>query len=174
MTEHELRESAREALVPLTVAHPAVAFDSTLPEAAVPVLCDNRLIVQALTNMIKNAVESIEENATVVSGRIEVEVAAERTGARIEVRDNGLGLPDKLRHRLTEPYMTTRAKGTGLGLAIVRKAVEDHDGSFSITDREGGGAVASLFLPTLQKEPEAAERDISATVREEESAFHGH
>ncbi|NRA31321.1 MAG: HAMP domain-containing protein, partial [Parvularculaceae bacterium] len=174
MTENDLREIAREALFPFTVAHPAVAFDSTLPEAAVPVLCDNRLIVQALTNMIKNAVESIEENATVVSGRIEVEVAAERTGARIEVRDNGLGLPDKLRHRLTEPYMTTRAKGTGLGLAIVRKAVEDHDGSFSITDREGGGAVASLFLPTLQKEPEAAERDISATVREEESAFHGH
>jgi len=174
MAENDLREIAKEAIFPFGVAHPAVEFVSILPDGEVPVLCDNRLIVQALTNMIKNAVESIEENEITSSGRIEMEVAVERTGARIEVRDNGLGLPEKFRHRLTEPYMTTRAKGTGLGLAIVRKAVEDHDGSFTISDREGGGAEASLFLPTLQKDPESADRDISATVPGEEPALHGH
>ena len=46
----------------------------------------------------------------------------------IAIRDNGIGLPTEHRHRLTEPYVTTRAKGTGLGLAIVRKILDDHGG----------------------------------------------
>nr|WP_305888963.1 ATP-binding protein [Parvularcula maris] len=149
MAEHDLREVAREALFPFTVAHPQITFESLMPEEAVPVLCDARLMVQALTNLIKNAAESITEDGRALEGRIEVEVVRERAGARVEVRDNGRGLPQEQRHRLTEPYMTTREKGTGLGLAIVRKAIEDHDGSFSITDREGGGAAATLFLPAL-------------------------
>jgi len=47
------------------------------------------------------------------------------------VVDNGIGLPHGQRHRLTEPYVTTRAKGTGLGLAIVRKIVEEHGGEIN-------------------------------------------
>ena len=50
------------------------------------------------------------------------------------VRDNGVGLPAEQRHRLTEPYVTTRAKGTGLGLAIVRKILEDHGGELVLED----------------------------------------
>ena len=50
------------------------------------------------------------------------------------MRDNGVGLPKEQRHRLTEPYVTTRAKGTGLGLAIVRKILEDHGGELMLED----------------------------------------
>ena len=68
------------------------------------------------------------------------------------VEDNGIGLPETDRDRLTEPYVTTRAKGTGLGLAIVRKIMEDHGGRLSIDDRRSAdgriiGAVATLELP---------------------------
>ena len=48
------------------------------------------------------------------------------------VTDNGIGLPAEHKHRLTEPYVTTRAKGTGLGLAIVRKIMEDHGGDITL------------------------------------------
>jgi len=52
----------------------------------------------------------------------------------IEVVDNGVGLPSEDRNRLTEPYVTKRAKGTGLGLAIVKKIMEDHHGSVTLED----------------------------------------
>lgn len=150
MAGFDLRELAREAMFPFTVAHPDITFVSTMPNDEVHVHCDGRLIAQALTNLIKNAAEAIAEDPSERAGQVEIEVMAEALGSRVEIRDNGKGLPKALKHRLTEPYMTTREKGTGLGLAIVRKAIEDHDGSFDIRDRRGGGAIASLFLPNLQ------------------------
>ena len=53
---------------------------------------------------------------------------------RVDVMDNGKGLPRENRQRLLEPYMTTREKGTGLGLAIVKKIVEDHGGRLELHD----------------------------------------
>ncbi len=74
----------------------------------------------------------------------------------ITVRDNGLGLPEKVRAQLLEPYVTTKKKGSGLGLAIVKKIMEDHDGSIEIDDYidEGvkSGAKAVIVFP----------RDVSA------------
>jgi two-component system nitrogen regulation sensor histidine kinase NtrY len=74
----------------------------------------------------------------------------------IAIKDNGIGLPTEQRHRLTEPYVTTRAKGTGLGLAIVRKILEDHGGELSLDDSfdettaEIAGAVIRMQFPLRQ------------------------
>ena len=57
------------------------------------------------------------------------------------------------RHRLTEPYVTTRAKGTGLGLAIVKKIMEDHGGNLILDDRAGGGAPVKLIFATASAAP---------------------
>ena len=63
------------------------------------------------------------------------------------VADDGVGLPQQDRARLTEPYVTHKPKGTGLGLAIVKKIMEDHGGRLVLDDRpEGPGAVATLVL----------------------------
>ena len=64
----------------------------------------------------------------------------------ITINDNGRGLPVQGRERLTEPYVTTRARGTGLGLAIVKKIMEDHHGVLALGDREGGGASIRLIF----------------------------
>ncbi len=64
----------------------------------------------------------------------------------ILIEDNGRGLPKAERHRLTEPYVTTRAKGTGLGLAIVKKIMEEHGGNLILDDRPGGGASVRLIF----------------------------
>ena len=63
----------------------------------------------------------------------------------ILVADTGIGLPVD-RERLTEPYVTTRARGTGLGLAIVKKIVEEHFGTIALIDRNGGGTVVRMLF----------------------------
>ena len=153
MKREDLREVAREALFALTVSFPQVAFETDLPDAPVTAMCDGRLIGQAVGNLLKNAAEALTEHA-VPDPKVTLRVRREGDEALIAIRDNGPGLPEN-KHRLTEPYMTTREKGTGLGLAIVRKATEDHGGRFALADAPGGGAVATIALPAVEtQEPE--------------------
>jgi two-component system nitrogen regulation sensor histidine kinase NtrY len=130
-------------------AHPKIAFEIRFAERPVPLRCDARLVGQALINIVKNAIESIEgriaESGASPPGQITVSVEAGRQVA-ITVEDNGKGLPQQGRERLTEPYVTTRTKGTGLGLAIVKKIMEDHHGELELSDREGGGARVRLVF----------------------------
>ena len=89
-----------------------------------------------------------------------IRITARREGAmiRVDVMDNGKGLPRENRQRLLEPYMTTREKGTGLGLAIVKKIVEDHGGRLELHDAPPGfhggrGAMISILLPAAAEAP---------------------
>jgi two-component system nitrogen regulation sensor histidine kinase NtrY len=104
---------------------------------------------------LKNACEAIEARKATgddAKGRVSVLLEVDEERFSIRVIDNGIGLPPEHRHRLTEPYVTTRAKGTGLGLAIVRKIVEDHGGEIAIDDApEHQGAQVRLTFPLKQK-----------------------
>src|SRR5205823_5271413 len=104
-------------------AHPKIGFEARFAVRPVPLRCDARLIGQALINIIKNAIESIEgriaESGPTPPGQIIVTVEGDGPVA-VTIEDNGKGLPRHGRDQLTEPYVTTRAKGTGLGLAIVK------------------------------------------------------
>jgi len=154
IAREDIRELVKSAIFPQRVAAPDVEFTFDAPDLPVFVDCDGRLIVQALSNLLKNALESIaaradEENAS-SGGRINVAIATHGQETRIDVVDNGVGLPKAERHRLTEPYMTTRVKGTGLGLAIVRKVIEEHGGSLRFDDDASLGATGarvSVLLP---------------------------
>ncbi len=151
---HEL---VRQAVFLQRVACPQVTFEVKLPKETIHFECDGRLVAQALTNVLKNSVEAIAariEKGDTVQGRIAVEVSADAKRVIIAVRDNGIGLPKEYRHRLTEPYVTTRAKGTGLGLAIVRKILEDHGGELTLEDapeKEAPGAVVRMAFPLRQR-----------------------
>jgi two-component system nitrogen regulation sensor histidine kinase NtrY len=130
-------------------AHPRISFETRIAARPVPLRCDARLIGQALINIIKNAIESIEartaESGPTPPGQIIITVEPDGPVA-VTVEDNGKGLPRNDRENLTEPYVTTRAKGTGLGLAIVKKIMEDHLGQLILSDREGGGARVRLIF----------------------------
>ncbi len=141
-----LREIAAQALFMQEVANPAIAFTLDAPATLPAIVCDRRQITQALTNLLKNAAEAVTTR-TERSGASDGAVAlAIEAGDRLVVRitDNGIGLPADNRDRLTEPYVTTRARGTGLGLAIVKKIVEEHDGQLDLGDAPGGGTIARL------------------------------
>ncbi len=151
--EEAIGEIARQALFLHEVAHPDIKFVLDVPEPAPVMLCDRRLIGQALTNIVKNAVEAIEQRREDGEGkrtgksrdRVALGMAVERDELTIVVSDTGIGLPAD-RKRLTEPYMTTRAKGTGLGLAIVKKIIEDHCGHVVFEDADGGGTRVRLIF----------------------------
>ena len=143
-------EVARQALFLHEVAHPAIRFSLDAPDPSPVVVCDRRLLGQALTNIVKNAAEAIQEKCEEgepIAGAIEMVIRQGEDRLAIQVSDTGIGLPAE-RERMTEPYMTTRAKGTGLGLAIVKKIVEEHFGTIGFTDRPGGGTVVSILLDT--------------------------
>jgi two-component system nitrogen regulation sensor histidine kinase NtrY len=91
--------------------------------------------------------------------------------AAVIVEDNGNGLPQQGRERLTEPYVTTRAKGTGLGLAIVKKIMEDHQGELVLEDGEPDGTRVKLIFAAetrISDRPDNAEQ-----LRELSTAGHG-
>ena len=94
-------------------------------------------------------------------------LTADEERVTISVEDNGRGLPQDERERLTEPYVTTRTKGTGLGLAIVKKIMEDHGGSLALDDRAGGGARVSLILPRHAAERAPAEANAGSSDERE-------
>jgi two-component system nitrogen regulation sensor histidine kinase NtrY len=150
-TRLEADELLRAAVFAQRVASPDIDVDLQDPLPRVALFADSRMIGQALTNVLKNASEAIEARrarAPKVKGKIIARLNVDDAGVTIEVEDNGIGLPEKDRDRLTEPYVTTREKGTGLGLAIVKRILEDHGGDLELADAKSGqGARAILRLP---------------------------
>ncbi len=156
MRRENAGELIQQAVFLQRVANPQITFHSQPPAKPVHLECDGRLVSQALMNVLKNAGEAIgarEARGGEEPGYIGVTVGEENGRAIFRVQDNGIGLPSEHRHRLTEPYVTTRAKGTGLGLAIVRKILEDHGGEIVLCDRgdDAQGAEVRLIFPLRQK-----------------------
>ncbi len=144
----DLIEVVERAVVLHRLASPEITFDIERPDDDVHLDCDPRQIGRALTNVLKNAIEAIETQAADArpAGRIAIRIRDDDGQWRIEVEDNGPGLPDTLRDRLAEPYVTNRADGTGLGLAIVRRIMEDHGGRLVIDNGTEGGALIALVF----------------------------
>ncbi|MGD9812076.1 MAG: ATP-binding protein, partial [Sphingobium sp.] len=143
-----LADIARHSLFLHEVAHPGIAFSFSSDIGERELVCDRRQIGQALTNIVKNAVEAVEARSALETdhaGAIAMVIREAEEKILIELRDNGVGLPEE-RERIIEPYMTTRTKGTGLGLAIVQKIVEEHGGVMAFDDVEGGGTLVRIIL----------------------------
>lgn len=153
----QLVDIARHSLFLHEVAHPSIHFLFSSDLGEEEIVCDRRQMGQALTNIVKNAVEAVEariadqqgNGGEAATGEVGMTLRHQDHHVMIEISDNGVGLPEE-RERIIEPYMTTRAKGTGLGLAIVHKIVEEHGGMMSFHDREGGGTLVRILLDPAQ------------------------
>jgi two-component system nitrogen regulation sensor histidine kinase NtrY len=141
----------RQVLFLMRVGHPEITFEDQLPATPLMARFDRRLISQAVTNIVKNATESISAVPVEERGQGVVSVTLRSIGPNIEilVADNGKGFPTENRKRLLEPYMTTREGGTGLGLAIVGKIMEEHGGGIELLDNKAvsRGAIVRLWFP---------------------------
>ncbi len=98
---------------------------------------------RALLNLVYNALDAMPDG-----GVLRVEAVETADELRLSVIDSGVGIPESVRDRLFEPFVTAgKEKGTGLGLAVVHKVVEDHEGRIEVGKPEGGGTAIHLYLP---------------------------
>lgn len=146
MSSVDLSDLCRQQVFLQRNANTHIDYELSLPEEPLIIVCDGRQVAQVIINVLKNAKEAIEgqDRANAPPGRIRVVLERQGDGAVVSVQDNGPGLPQHGRDRLTEPYVTNRDKGTGLGLAIVKKIMEDHDGLLELLDGPEGGALVRL------------------------------
>lgn len=126
-----------------------VSVASELMPAPAVLSCHKTQIQQVLVNLIVNAVEAIEEEG-IEDGRILVSVKPAGTHLRIEVADNGPGVPDALRDRIFDPFFTTKqvGKGTGQGLALAKNiVVQQHAGRLLLVPKQGYATCFAIELP---------------------------
>jgi len=115
-------------------------IDGPLPQQ--PASFDESQLEQVMINLLKNAAESGSP-----PGGITVSVRAAEPGFRVEVGDRGSGLSESSLRDALLPFYSTKPAGTGLGLTLCREIIEAHGGRLSLGNREGGGALVTVWLP---------------------------
>ena len=152
------------AAIRLVREHPDCPEDAVIDLAggAAPMEGDEDLLHRVVSNLVLNAVQASGKDARVVvrTGRPAPQEVPGGAGIEhpvmLTVTDNGPGIPENLRARLFEPFVTGRVGGTGLGLAIVQRAVEAHRGLVLVDSTAGRGTTFTVYLPAARRREEAA------------------
>jgi len=148
-----------------------IDYKTDIPAGSQKLLCDRQQMSRLLTNLVKNAAESIfskynlDPDSPIADGQetplghVTLTLEEDNDELVIRIQDDGIGFPEDERDRLTDPYVTTRQKGTGLGLAIVKKIVEEHQGKMALKDGPDGGAIVELRFPELEENGTTSGKD---------------
>jgi PAS domain S-box-containing protein len=126
----------------------AVAVD--VPGGLPKIQADHHQLTQLFTNLLINAYEAMQGKGRVAitASTVRQDDGGEgREAVRIEVMDDGPGMPPDVAERVFDPFFTTKAQGSGLGLAIVRKIVDAHDGQIDLRTVPGDGTLIRVTLP---------------------------
>jgi len=115
-----------------------------------PIRADERMLRQALLNLIRNAGEAIPESQN--DRRVEVASSTDRDSAGqhwavVRIKDTGEGIPAADLQRIFIPFFTTKATGHGVGLALAHRVITQHGGTLTASNGKDGGAVFSVRLP---------------------------
>ncbi len=132
----------RRASIDPALSAGAVTLESDSP---MTVRGDAQLLERAFRNLLKNADQA--QRAAGAEQPVRVVAAAEGGAARIDILDRGGGIPEAIRDRLFEPFVTGRADGVGLGLSLARRILDLHGGTLELEPRDGGGTRAIVTLP---------------------------
>ncbi|WP_257348077.1 PAS domain S-box protein [Pseudalkalibacillus decolorationis] len=117
-----------------------IAFDSV----PLPTLqCESDQLKQVFINVMKNAIESMEE----AGGTLSVETKRTDEWISIHFRDEGCGISEEMLTQIGEPFYTTKEKGTGLGMMICYKIVENHRGKIEVKSTLNEGTTVTILLP---------------------------
>jgi PAS domain S-box-containing protein len=114
---------------------------------------DERMLRQALLNLLRNAAEAIDEESA--EQRVRLRGSRERDTdkqewAQIEITDTGEGIPESDLHRIFIPFFTTKSKGHGIGLALAHRVITEHGGILTASNASEGGAVFTIRLPLVR------------------------
>lgn len=151
----ELRPTVDEVAHLYSASMPGVSIDCSGVDPAVVLKADRGYLKQALGNLLANAGEAGAARIWILA---ELVKTAESRYCRIEVRDDGRGIPPDVRDMVFTPYFTTKEGGTGLGLAIVEHIVAAHGGKIRFESTEGAGTVFYVDLPAEGGSPPYKEK----------------
>jgi signal transduction histidine kinase len=124
-----------------------IRIDLEVPPGLPPVMADSVRLTQALLNLMINALQAIERK-----GNLRVTVAVNGKDLRIEVSDDGPGIPAEKLPSIFDPYFTTKEEGNGLGLWIAQQIVAAHGGTLRAQNGAARGAVFTMLLPMKRAE----------------------
>ncbi|HUJ96159.1 MAG TPA: ATP-binding protein [Terriglobales bacterium] len=141
---NDIAQNVMRLFQPQLQQHARVAIECKLDLAAnmAPIAADPELFHQAISNLVKNAIEAMPDG-----GVLTLRTLQNDSGTMLEVSDTGIGLTSQERAHLFTPYYTSKAQGTGLGLAIVQSVVTDHGGSITAQNEPGRGTTFRIELP---------------------------
>ena len=144
----DLRECVDSSILYLkrTIAEGKIQLQYNHPKKSVRILGDSSQLQLAVTNLLRNATETIQENDC-RDRKISIQLVTNRTHAEIIVGDSGPGLAPHLRQQIFSVLTSNRPKGTGLGLYLVRTTVLNHGGEVSVGDSPLGGAEFRVRIP---------------------------
>jgi signal transduction histidine kinase len=108
---------------------------------------DDVLLRQAFMNLLRNAIEACQTHGVAPDVRVDGVVDTAAGLVRVNVRDNGPGIPVDAREKVFRPFFTTKKTGTGLGLALVQKIIVTHNGRIHVAPSPDGGACFQIALP---------------------------
>lgn len=146
---HEILRHARKVIQSGT--SPSIAFTENYDPSLPLALGDEDSLTQTILNLIKNAVEALDETVENPEIKLETSYRTSSAGLPIEIRiiDNGTGIPQHVRDKIFQPFITHKPAGQGLGLALVSKVIAAHRGVIEVQSRPGE-TIFSILLP-IQK-----------------------
>ncbi|MCX5839931.1 MAG: ATP-binding protein [Deltaproteobacteria bacterium] len=142
---NDLNDVITDSVTLFQDAHKEIAFDF-FKGADIPKLSlDPEQMKRVMINLLDNAVAAVDKQ----DGHIEIKTSYDgsRHRARVEVADNGCGIPPAYKGRMFEPYFSTKKSGSGLGLAIVNSIIDDHHGQLNVRDNSPRGTIVAFELP---------------------------
>jgi two-component system, NtrC family, nitrogen regulation sensor histidine kinase NtrY len=142
LANQDVNELIKETLLLYQESEPKVAFATRLEPQLPAVPLDGEQLKRVLVNLVDNALASINHR-----GQILLSSFQDGSGVRIEVADDGKGVPDRDKDRIFEPYFSTKRSGTGLGLAIVKSVISEHHGRIWVEDNQPRGSRFVIELP---------------------------
>ena len=147
LATHDLRAIIERAAEDLRAEARQLQGDIVVAGDFETVEADDVLLRQAFINLLRNAVEACQGHGVAPAVRVEGTCDRAHGVVRVNVHDNGPGIPREARERVFRPFFTTKKDGTGLGLALVQKIIVTHNGRISVTGPPGGGATFQVTLP---------------------------
>lgn len=127
-----------------------VTIEWTPPASTAKVEADPVQMRQVVLNLLLNSVDAASDGGTVTVEVAEDGEVFQGNSVAIQVCDSGPGVPDVMKEKIFEPFVSTKETGMGLGLAVSRRIVEDHGGVITVDDNPAGGARFTVLLPRVQ------------------------
>ncbi|OAX45630.1 PAS domain S-box protein [Paenibacillus sp. AD87] len=118
--------------------------------------CEENQLKQVFINLLKNGMEAMPDGGNI---RIKLNHDEENSRVRIEIKDEGTGIPEELMPKLGEPFFTSKESGTGLGLMVSQRIIQSHKGMMDIKSVMNKGTTVIIDLPASQQQTESIEEE---------------